>query len=94
MTVRQAIAAALADRPLTAHELSQAVGVAEREIAAHVAHLERTVQRSGQRLRTLPARCCECEFVFEKRTRKARPSRCPVCRSERLEPPRFVITQR
>jgi predicted Zn-ribbon and HTH transcriptional regulator len=42
-------------------------------------------------LRVEPAQCLACEFVFKEHTRLTKPSKCPVCRSQRLDPPRFVI---
>jgi predicted Zn-ribbon and HTH transcriptional regulator len=93
-TIRQAIADALGAETLSARELSQRVGVAEREIGAHLAHLERSLNHSERTLKTLAAYCLECGFAFEKRERKARPSRCPVCRSERIQAPRFTIVRR
>jgi predicted Zn-ribbon and HTH transcriptional regulator len=90
-TLRKAIAHALEDGPLTAREISERVGLPEREVAAHLAHLERTLKNAGQTLTVLPARCVACGFAFTKRDKKTRPSRCPECKSERLEPPRFGV---
>ena len=91
-TIRRALQDALRDEPQSALELSQRVGVEERAVAAHLEHLERSLKSSGQRLEALPARCLQCGFVFRKRERKARPSRCAACKSERIEPPRFFIS--
>lgn len=33
------------------------------------------------------ARCSKCEFSFEKRDKLTTPSRCPECKSERIEGP-------
>lgn len=41
-TIRDAIAAALREAPLTARELSERIGVAEREIGPHLEHLARS----------------------------------------------------
>ena len=41
-----------------------------------------------------PAQCLSCGFTFEERGRFRRPSRCPQCRSERLQPPRFWVRAR
>jgi predicted Zn-ribbon and HTH transcriptional regulator len=90
-TIRQAITAALTGQELTALELSQRVGVPEREVASHLSHLERSLAHSRQKLELIPPSCIECNFVFHKRDKKTRPSRCAVCKSERLRPPRFRI---
>jgi predicted Zn-ribbon and HTH transcriptional regulator len=90
-TIRAALREALRAGPRTARELSGAVGVPEKQVAAHLEHLARSLKASGERLRVEPARCQDCGFTFRKRDRLSRPSRCPVCRSERLDAPRFAI---
>ncbi|MGH7268258.1 MAG: transcriptional regulator [Candidatus Rokuibacteriota bacterium] len=93
-TVRAALRHALRAGPRTAHELSARVRIAEKQVAGHLEHLARSLRAGGERLRVEPARCLDCGFVFRKRDRLSRPSRCPVCRSERLDGPRFSITPR
>jgi predicted Zn-ribbon and HTH transcriptional regulator len=90
-TVRIALRQALRAGPRTARELSGAVGVPEKQVAAHLEHLARSLKAAGERLRVEPARCQDCGFTFRKRDRLSRPSRCPVCRSERLDAPRFAV---
>jgi predicted Zn-ribbon and HTH transcriptional regulator len=90
-TARQALRDALADGPLTAHELSARAGVAEREVVGHLEHLERTAKARGESFVVEPSRCDECGFVFKKRDRLGRPSKCPVCRSNHVVPPRFSM---
>lgn len=93
-TARQALRDALRDGPLTAHELSARAGIAERDIVGHLEHLERTAKAQGDAFMVEPARCDECGFVFKKRDRLGRPSRCPVCRSNHVVPPRFRMEPR
>jgi predicted Zn-ribbon and HTH transcriptional regulator len=90
-TFRQAILRELQAGPATAHELSALVGLREREVIPHLEHLERSLRRSDRRLRMTPAECLECGFVFRKRSRLSRPGACPICRSRRIEAPRFSI---
>lgn len=90
-TVRQSIRDALADGALTALEISGAVGIPERDVAGHLASIERGAKHRGERFVVEPARCEGCGFVFKKRERLSTPSRCPACRSERIHPPRFRI---
>jgi predicted Zn-ribbon and HTH transcriptional regulator len=94
MTVRDRIRAALELRPQTSLEVSQSVGVAQGEVAGHLEHLARSLPHQGLVLEVQPARCIACEFTFEGRRRFARPSRCPQCRSERIDPPRFFVRPR
>jgi predicted Zn-ribbon and HTH transcriptional regulator len=91
LTIRDAILRALREGPRTAHELSGLVGIAEKQVADHLAHVARSLRPTGERLRVEPARCLGCGFVFRKRDRLDRPSACPVCRGQHLEPPRFAV---
>ena len=90
-TVRAALRAALRNGPRTARELSAQVGIPEKQVAGHLEHLGRSLKAAGQRLHVDPARCLDCGFVFRKRDRLSRPSRCPVCRGERVDAPRFDL---
>jgi transcriptional regulator len=90
-TVRQSIQHALEQEELTAADIGQRLGLREREVVAHIEHLQRSLAHAGMRLEVLPAECRSCGFVFKKRERRGRPSACPQCRSERIEPPRFRI---
>jgi predicted Zn-ribbon and HTH transcriptional regulator len=92
--VRAALRDALRGGPRTAHELSALVRVPEKQVAGHLEHLGRSLRAAGERLDVEPARCLDCGFVFRKRDRLGRPSRCPVCRGERLDGPRFRIGPR
>ncbi|HEV8309651.1 MAG TPA: transcriptional regulator [Methylomirabilota bacterium] len=91
MTVRSALRDALRTGSLTARELSARVGIPEKQVAGHLEHLDRSLRAAGERLHVEPACCLDCGFVFRKRDRLSRPSRCPVCRSEHLDGPRFAI---
>ncbi|MBX7077659.1 MAG: transcriptional regulator [Nannocystaceae bacterium] len=94
-TVRAALLEALrSPRPLAALELSSIVRISQREVADHLEHLQRSLAGSEERLVVEPARCNACEFEFESRDRLSRPSRCPKCKSERIDPPRFRVTAR
>ena len=90
-TVRSALRQVLREGPLTARELSARVGISEKDVSGHLEHLARSLRHSGERLRVEPAQCLGCGFVFKARTRLSKPSKCPACRSERVDPPRFVI---
>jgi transcriptional regulator len=90
-TIREAIASALREEPLTARELSERLSIAEREVAPHLAHLGRSVSARGERLLQEPPRCLSCGFVFSERARATKPGRCPECRATRVAPPRFSI---
>ncbi len=90
-TVRRELSALLSEHPQTARELSQRASLPEREVASHLQHLMLSARGQGKRLQRFPARCLGCGFRFETREKLTAPSRCPKCRSERIEPPRFFL---
>jgi transcriptional regulator len=91
-TIRAALRAALTgDRSLTALELSSLVGIAHKQVDEHLEHLQRSLAGAGDELVVEPARCMGCEYIFRDRGKLSRPSRCPKCKGERIEPPRFRI---
>ena len=93
-TARQALLEALRSGPRTAKDLSVEVSLPEREIAAHLEHLERSLAHGELELCIEPPRCLGCGFGFKKRERLDRPSRCPRCKSERIELPLYSVRPR
>lgn len=91
LTIRQQIAEELATRPSDARELSQAIGIREKEVYEHLAHISRSLRSQKKRLLIQPSRCLACGFVFENRKRITKPGRCPQCKSTRLVRPIYSI---
>jgi predicted Zn-ribbon and HTH transcriptional regulator len=89
--VREALRAALLRGPATARDLSAEVGLREKDVADHLAHLQRSLAHRGERLVVEPATCLACGFAFRERERLTRPGACPGCRSTRIDPPAFRI---
>lgn len=85
-TIRAALESELVSGFATALELSRAVGASEKAVFEHLEHLRRS---HAEHFDIEPASCRKCDFVFDTRERLRRPSRCPSCKSERLNPPRF-----
>jgi predicted Zn-ribbon and HTH transcriptional regulator len=90
-TIRQKIIALLSTAELDARELSQELGIQEKEVCIHLAHVARSVRAEKKKLIIHPSRCRQCGFVFEERRRFTRPGRCPKCRQSHLQSPRFQI---
>ena len=91
-TVRHRILVELEQGLLSALELSGIIGIPEKEVAGHLEHIRQSLHRTGRHLVVQPAECAKCGFVFEKRERLTRPSRCPVCRSESVHAPLFSLS--
>ena len=87
-TLRHEIVSLLAEESLTAREISERVGIREKEVLEHLEHIK-TALHGG--LVVIPALCMGCGFSFRKRERLKGPGRCPVCRSERIAEPRFSV---
>jgi predicted Zn-ribbon and HTH transcriptional regulator len=91
-TIRQAIVTLLKDQELSAREISQVIGIREKEVYEHLAHIARSAAVKGK-LKIQPAVCRDCGFQFRKRERLTPPGRCFQCRSESIVPPRFLIRE-
>jgi predicted Zn-ribbon and HTH transcriptional regulator len=90
-TARRRIMALLENQPVSARDISGAVGLAEKEVYPHLEHIRRSLQRERRRLIVLPSSCFGCGFVFHKRQRLTTPGKCPVCRSESISETFFSI---
>jgi len=90
-TVRQKIIRLLEEEERDARELSQRVGIKEKEVYEHLAHIARTMKARKKKLSVLPFSCLSCGFVFEERRRFTRPGRCPKCKDSRVEYPLYRI---
>jgi predicted Zn-ribbon and HTH transcriptional regulator len=78
-------------KEMSARDLSQTMGIREKEVYAHLSHIARSVTAQRKELIIIPAECLGCGFVFEKRKRFTRPSRCPHCKSEHIQNPVYRI---
>jgi len=81
----------LGSKEMSAQEISSTVGVGEKEVYAHLPNIARSLKRQRKKLTIKPAECFECGYVFEKRKRFTRPSRCPICKSEHIRNPMYRI---
>jgi transcriptional regulator len=94
-TVRQRMVGLLTGSRLSSYQLAQLLGIPERQVEDHLAHVVKTVARDRDRRFILEPSCCQdCGFVFRDRTKLTRPGRCPRCRSESTTAPRYGIEAR
>ncbi len=101
-TVRERIISLLeeASQPLSAEEIAAHLGLDPRtgvkEVYAHLRHVARTVWRRSRGRKQVfmePPSCRACGYVFKGLDRPRKPSKCPRCGSQRIDPPRFVIME-
>lgn len=87
-TLRREIVSVLSEETMTAREISERVGIQERDVVDHLEHIRAALHG---RLVVTPAVCMGCGFSFTKRERLKGPGRCPVCRSEHIAEPSFSV---
>jgi predicted Zn-ribbon and HTH transcriptional regulator len=92
-TIRQEISLLLENRTLSAKEISLEIRVSEKEIYAHLEHIQKTLTKRDKQFIVMPSSCKKCGFIFRKRDRLKKPGKCPVCRSESIREPSFSIRQ-
>lgn len=90
-TIRQEIITLLSDTPATVRDISQAVGIREKEVFAHLANVEKSLKNHKKSLRLNPYQCLNCNFVFKDRKKYSKPGKCPNCKKSRIEPAVFRI---
>lgn len=95
-TRRQRIIKLLEERDYSPGELAVALELrgrgAKKTVLEDLKAIQKTLKREGKVLLIRPSECRKCGFVF--RPEINIPSRCPKCRSEWIEEPRFKIEAR
>ena len=80
-----------AEYPLSAKEIARELGIdSERTVYEELKHVSKSIRRMGLKLYVEPAYCKKCGYVF-KDAKIKRPSKCPKCKSQWIEPPHFII---
>jgi len=88
MTRRQLIQEMLEAKACTLKEISAMFGITVKHAEEEVMHVVKT---SKQHFDIAHAKCVKCKFIFSKRDRLTKPSRCPKCKSERITQPAFFF---
>ncbi|HDK81739.1 MAG TPA: transcriptional regulator [Nitrospirae bacterium] len=89
-TVRQEMITVLKGQTLSAKGISSMVRASEKEVYAHLEHIQKTLKKEHDLIIT-PAECRKCGFTFKKRDRLKKPGKCPACREESIQEPLFSI---
>ncbi len=77
---------------LGARDLSQMLGLPEKEVYAHLEHIAKTARHQDLRLVIDPEPVClACGYVFKNRKRLTPPGRCPVCRATHISEPLYCL---
>ncbi|MEW6328320.1 MAG: ArsR family transcriptional regulator [Thermodesulfobacteriota bacterium] len=91
-TVRHEIMSLLVGQPFSAREISAELRISEKEVLYHLEHIRMAIRKGKEALLITPPACKKCGFEFRKRERLTKPGKCPVCRSEQIQEPRFSIS--
>lgn len=84
----------LSEEELNMLEISQAVGVGEKEVPFHLEHIIRTLGKGDKRLHVSPFTCLGCGYSFKDRKRLQRPGRCPRCKGSHIKMATYRIVRK
>ncbi len=90
-TARQKIISLLEEETLDARSLSGLLGIREKEVYPHLAHIQRSLKVQKKQLLTAPYHCRLCGFIFKDRKKFHPPGRCPRCKQGSIDPARYAI---
>lgn len=82
VTRRQELIQHLEAGPTTVRDLADLMHLRVRDVVDDLEHIRRSL--GDHRVCVEPAVCLKCDFAFDNRRRLTRPSRCPMCRAERI----------
>lgn len=90
---REQMITLLQEQPWSLHSLALFLGVHVKLVEDDLNHISRSTGRS-LKLKQIPPVCQACGYVFQKRTRYSKPSRCPQCRSEHVLEGTFQLVEK
>ena len=90
-TVRKEMMTLLEENVLDARALSGALGLREKEVYPHLAHIQHSLKARKKELVITPYYCRLCGFTFKDRKKFHPPGRCPQCKQGSIEPALFNI---
>lgn len=90
-TIRQDIIRHLEKDRLTVRDISQAVGIMEKDVCHHLLYVEKSVRPQKKRVHADPYYCLGCGFQFKNRKTFKKPGKCPMCRKGRIAPAVYWI---
>ncbi len=91
LTIRRQMIDLLSQEEMTDRDLSQALGIPEKDVYGHLSHIARSLAPLGKKVRITPVRCLVCGYVFRDRKRWSRPGRCPRCKESHLQRPSYSV---
>lgn len=86
ITIREEIARILKTGKFSAKELSRFLEIGEKEVYYHLEFIKKS-----HYLKIEPSQCKICGFLFKKREKLKKPTKCPICKNEYILDPVFYI---
>jgi len=100
LTLRKKIIKVLqeSNQPLNKEEILEILNIdikkrGDIRVYEHLRHIAKTISKGQKQLIMIPPRCKNCGYIFRQVRKIKEPSRCPKCKSERIEPPKFKIIE-
>ncbi len=90
-TIRQEIMDLLERSPSTLRDISQVIGIMEKDVPHHLEFIDKTLKQRKKRIQVEPYHCLACGFRFSKRQSFKKPGKCPQCKETRVVPAVFWI---
>lgn len=91
LTIRQEIMMHLENGQMTIRDISQSVGIMEKDVYHHLESIEKTLRQQKKRIYREPYFCLKCGFEFKNRKAFKKPGKCPGCREGRIASAVFWI---
>lgn len=89
MTRRRQIIEILQQNKQSAQQLANYFQTELKSILEDLEYIDKSIK--PKKLKTEPAYCKSCNFIFKERSKISRPSKCPRCKSEWIEAQLFSI---
>jgi len=93
-SIRQQIMDLLSEEEMNDLEISQAVGLSEKEVPLHLEHIIRTLGKEGKKLLIAPYTCLGCGFIFKDRKSLKRPGHCPSCKGSHIKMATYRVVRK
>jgi predicted Zn-ribbon and HTH transcriptional regulator len=90
-TIRQEIIEALENNALTVREISQSIGIMEKDVFHHLSFIDKSIRHQNKIIDIEPHCCMNCGFQFKSRKTFKKPGKCPECRNGRIAPAVYKI---
>jgi len=78
---------------ISAQQIANHFKVEMWEILIDLRHIAKSIKPVYE-MKISPSECRSCGFLFKERSKIKKPTKCPKCKDERIQPPLFKIVKR